>query len=224
MRIYIVEDDAEIRELESYALTSSGFDTVCFAEGASFMQALKREKPALVLLDVMLPGMSGLDLLRQIRSQADTASLPVILVTAKSSELDTVRGLDMGADDYIAKPFGVMELVSRVKARTRNVEPEEKVLRIGDLVLNEASRTVLIHGEPCELTYKEFELLELLMVHAGRVMSRELIMERIWGFDYGGSSRTLDMHIKTLRKKLGDSGRIIQTIRNVGYRLDANAQ
>lgn len=224
MRIYIVEDDAEIRELESYALTSSGFETTCFGEAESFLQALKREKPALILLDVMLPGMNGLDLLQQIRSQADTAAIPVILVTAKSSELDTVRGLDMGADDYIAKPFGVMELVSRVKARTRNTDSGEKVLRVGDIVLNEASRSVLVQGNPCELTYKEFELLELLMAHAGRVMNRELIMERIWGFDYGGSSRTLDMHIKTLRKKLGSSGKMIQTIRNVGYRLVSDSQ
>lgn len=219
MKIFIVEDDAEIRELESYALNSSGFETVCFDKGENFLQELRREKPALVLMDVMLPGMSGLDLLREIRSQADTSNLPVILVTAKSSELDTVRGLDMGADDYITKPFGVMELVSRVKARTRNLEMADKVLKLGDIVLNETSRLVLSQNQPCDLTYKEFELLDLLMTHAGRVMSRELIMERIWGYDYDGSSRTLDMHIKTLRKKLGACGSMIHTVRNVGYRM-----
>lgn len=220
MKIFIVEDDPEIRELESYALQASGFETRCFPEGESFLRALRQEKPALVLLDVMLPGANGLELLKQIRSQADTASLPVILVTAKSTELDTVRGLDMGADDYIAKPFGVMELVSRVRARTRNLEPADKVLRFGGLTLNETGRSVLVAGKPCELTYKEFELLDLLMINAGRVLSREVIMERIWGYDYGGSSRTLDMHIKTLRQKLGPCGPMIHTVRNVGYRLE----
>lgn len=224
MKIFIVEDDAEIRELESYALNSGGFETVCFDKGETFLQELHRERPALVLMDVMLPGMSGLDLLREIRSQADTSNLPVILVTAKSSELDTVRGLDMGADDYITKPFGVMELVSRVKARTRNLETADKVLKLGDIVLNETSRLVLIQNRPCDLTYKEFELLDLLMTHAGRVMSRELIMERIWGYDYDGSSRTLDMHIKTLRKKLGTCGSMIHTVRNVGYRMAVLSQ
>lgn len=219
MKIYIVEDDLEIRELESYALTSSGFDTGCFAEGESFLRELRREKPALVLLDVMLPGKSGLELLQIIRSEADTAQLPVILVTAKSSELDTVRGLDMGADDYISKPFGVMELVSRVRARTRNVDTADQLLRCGPVVLDESSRTVTVDGQPCDLTFKEFELLSLLMQHAGQVLSRERIMERIWGYDYGGSSRTLDMHIKTLRQKLGSAGPLIHTIRNVGYRI-----
>lgn len=219
MKIYVVEDDPEIRELESYALTSSGFETVCFAEGDSFLRELRREKPALVLLDVMLPGKSGLELLRAIRSEADTARLPVILVTAKSSELDTVRGLDMGADDYISKPFGVMELVSRVKARTRNADTAEQLLRCGPVTLKESSRTVTVDGQPCDLTYKEFELLMLLMQHTGQVLSRERIMERIWGYDYGGSSRTLDMHIKTLRHKLGSGGTLIHTIRNVGYRM-----
>ena len=220
MKIFIVEDDPEIRELEGYALQASGFETQCFSEGESFFRALQREKPALVLLDVMLPGANGLELLRRLRGQADTVSLPVILVTAKSTELDTVRGLDMGADDYIAKPFGVMELVSRVRARTRNLEPADKVLRYGALTLNETGRSVLADGKPCELTYKEFELLDLLMVNAGRVLSREIIMERIWGYDYGGSSRTLDMHIKTLRQKLGPWGAMIHTVRNVGYRLE----
>ena len=217
MKIYIVEDDPEIRELESYALRSSGYATMEFAEGSSFFEALRREKPALVLLDVMLPGQDGLSILKQLRSQADTMSLPVILVTARSTELDTVRGLDLGADDYIAKPFGIMELVSRVRARTRHIREEADHFVCGDI----SRRSVTVGGVPCELTYKEYELLSLLIQNAGRVLTREQIMDRIWGYDYGGSSRTLDMHIKTLRQKLGESGSRIHTVRNVGYRMDA---
>lgn len=220
MKIYIVEDDPEIRELESYALKSSGYETMEFAEGSSFFEAIRREKPALVLLDVMLPGQDGLSILKQLRSQADTMSLPVILVTARSTELDTVRGLDLGADDYIAKPFGIMELVSRVRARTRHIREEADRFVCGDITLNESSRSVTVGGVPCELTYKEYELLSLLIQNAGRVLTREQIMDRIWGYDYGGSSRTLDMHIKTLRQKLGESGSRIHTVRNVGYRMD----
>lgn len=219
MKIYIVEDDPEIRELESYALKSSGYETVEFAEGSSFFNALHREKPDLVLLDVMLPGEDGLSILKHLRSQSDTMRLPVILVTARSTELDTVRGLDLGADDYIAKPFGIMELVSRVRARTRNLTRDTDRYTDGDIVLDTASRSVTVSGVPCELTYKEYELLSLLIQNAGRVLTREQIMDRIWGYDYGGSSRTLDMHIKTLRQKLGDSGSRIHTVRNVGYRL-----
>ena len=219
MKIYIVEDDPQILELESYALESSGFQTEGFTEGTSFLHALSREIPALVLLDVMLPGESGLDLLKRLRSQPDTAALPIILVTAKSSELDTVRGLDLGADDYISKPFGVMELVSRVKARTRHQKKDEQTLRYGSIAINEVSHSASVAGAPVELTYKEYELLLLLMRNMGRVLTRDQIMERIWGFDYSGSSRTLDMHIKTLRQKLGEAGRSIQTIRNVGYRM-----
>lgn len=219
MKIYIVEDDPEIRELESYALSSSGFETVGFPDGTSFFHALNREIPALVLLDVMLPGESGLDILRKLRAKADTASLPVILVTAKTSELDTVRGLDLGADDYIAKPFGVMELVSRVKARTRHCRPTNHNLQYEDIVLIPDSRSVTVGDHSVELTYKEYELLQMLLQNTGRVLTRDQIMEHIWGYDYSGSSRTLDMHIKTLRQKLGASGHHIQTIRNVGYRL-----
>lgn len=218
MKIYIVEDDPQIRELESYALESSGFETEGFADGASFLHALNQEMPALVLLDVMLPGESGLDILKRLRSQPDTVNLPVILVTAKTSELDTVRGLDLGADDYISKPFGVMELVSRVKARTRN-RKKETVLSYGDIAISDESRTVTVAGTVVDLTYKEYELLLILMRNTGRVLTRDQLMERIWGFDYSGSSRTLDMHIKTLRQKLGNSGRLIQTVRNVGYRI-----
>ncbi len=219
MKIYIVEDDPEIRELESYALSSSGFETMGFSDGASFFHALNREKPALVLLDVMLPGESGLDILKTLRAKADTADLPVILVTAKTSELDTVRGLDLGADDYITKPFGVMELVSRVKARTRHHRQIASNLQYDDIVLVPESRSVTVDNESVELTFKEYELLKMLLENSGRVLSRDQIMEHIWGYDYSGSSRTLDMHIKTLRQKLGPSGQHIQTIRNVGYRI-----
>lgn len=219
MKIYIVEDDPEIRELESYALTSSGFETMEFPDGSSFFEALRREKPQLVLLDVMLPGEDGLSILKKLRTQADTVNLPVILVTARSTELDTVRGLDLGADDYITKPFGIMELVSRVRARTRHISDDTQQYTYGDIVLTPSSRTVTADGNLCELTYKEYELLSLLIQNAGRVLTREQIMDRIWGYDYGGSSRTLDMHIKTLRQKLGSSGSQIHTIRNVGYRL-----
>ena len=217
MKIDIVEDDPEIRELESYALKSSGYETVEFAEGSSFFNALHREKPDLVLLDVMLPGEDGLSILKHLRSQSDTMRLPVILVTARSTELDTVRGLDLGADDYIAKPFGIMELVSRVRARTRNLARDTDRYADGDIVLDTASRSVTVGGVPCELTYKEYELLKLLMSNAGIVTARDTIMERIWGIDFEGESRTLDMHIKTLRKKLGEAGSMIKTVRNVGY-------
>lgn len=219
MKIFIVEDDPEIQELESYALSSSGFETVCFSEGASCLRALKREVPALILLDIMLPGESGLSILKSIREDPETNRVPVILVTAKTSEMDIVRGLDLGADDYMTKPFGVMELVSRVKARTRNYRKGPEELRYGTIALCEESRSVTVEGQAVELTYKEFELLMFLLRNTGRVLSRDQIMERIWGYDYSGSSRTLDMHIKTLRQKLGDAGHNIQTIRNVGYRI-----
>lgn len=218
MKIYIVEDDPEIRELECYALSSSGFETEGFQDGVALFHALNREIPALILLDVMLPGESGLDILKRLKTGSATAAVPVILVTAKSSELDTVRGLDLGADDYISKPFGIMELVSRVKARTRN-QKNASVLRYENICLNEESRSVTVDGNPIDLTYKEYELMLLLLKNAGRVLTRDQIMERIWGYDYSGSSRTLDMHIKTLRQKMGPSGKCIQTIRNVGYRI-----
>lgn len=217
MKVFIVEDDRDIRELESYALNSSGFETACFENGEAFFLALQKEKPALVLLDVMLPGISGLDILKKLRQRPGFSDVPVILVTAKASEMDTVRGLDMGADDYITKPFGVMELVSRVRARTRKLEQENQPISYGDVCLDLSSRSVSVDGRNCELTFKEFELLHYLMSHAERVLSRDQIMERIWGYDFGGSSRTLDMHIKTLRQKLGESGSLIRTIRNVGY-------
>lgn len=223
MKIYIVEDDQEIAELEQYALSSSGFQVETFSGGPAFYAALGRSVPDLVLLDIMLPGEDGLTILRRLRSQAETRSTPVILVTAKDSELDVVRGLDLGADDYIAKPFGIMELISRVKARLRSQPAAARQTRLtcGGITLSEEQRLVTVDGSPVELTYKEFELLKLLLTAPGTVFTRDLIMERIWGYNYELSSRTLDMHIKTLRHKLGAKGTMIQTIRNVGFKLQS---
>lgn len=222
MRIYIVEDDAEIRELEQYALESSGFQAEGFERAAPFYAAISKALPDLVLLDIMLPGEDGLTILRRLRTQAETRDVPVILVTAKSSELDTVRGLDLGADDYLAKPFGIMELISRVKARLRSA-PSARLpvqYQYGGILLSEEKHQVTVDGVPVELTYKEFELLKLLLSAPGTAFTRDVIMERIWGYNYELSSRTLDMHVKTLRQKLGSKGAMVQTIRNVGFKLE----
>lgn len=222
MKIYIVEDDTEIRELEQYALESSGFEAEGFPSAAPFYAAISRAVPALVLLDIMLPGEDGLTILRRLRTQPETRNTPVILVTAKSSELDTVRGLDLGADDYITKPFGIMELISRVKARLRSAPTAHAPLQYqyGGITLSEEKHQVTVDGTPVELTYKEFELLKLLLSAPGTAFTRDVIMDRIWGYSYEMSSRTLDMHIKTLRQKLGTKGSMVQTIRNVGFRLE----
>ena len=223
MRIFIVEDDPEIRELESYALESSGFETACFSDGESFFAALGQETPGLVLLDIMLPGEDGLSILKKLRSDPRTQAVPVIMVTAKTTEIDTIRGLDLGADDYIAKPFRIMELVSRVKARTRRLaQTAPTVISCGGVEMDDSKRTVTVDGAPCELTYKEYELLKLFLTSPGIVLSRDIIMERVWGMNYYEvSSRTVDMHVKTLRQKLGDHSSLIQTVRNVGYKLEA---
>lgn len=222
MKIYIVEDDKEIQELEQYALESSGFQVMSFSSGPAFWSALNRELPDLILLDIMLPGEDGLTILRRLRTQPETRNTPVILVTAKSSELDTVRGLDLGADDYLAKPFGIMELISRVKARLRSAPTAHTPVRFcyEGLELSEEKHQVTVDGVPVELTYKEFELLKLLLSAPGKAFTRDVIMEKIWGYNYELSSRTLDMHIKTLRRKLGSKGSLIQTIRNVGFKLE----
>jgi len=222
MTIYIVEDDREIRELEQYALESSGFQVEAFERAAPFYHAVQRHLPDLILLDIMLPGEDGLSILRRLRSQNQTKNVPVILVTAKSSELDTVRGLDLGADDYISKPFGIMELISRVKARLRTASAAHpsSSLEYHGIMLSEEKHIVTVDGAPVELTYKEFELLKLLLSAPGTAFPRDMIMERIWGYTYEMSSRTLDMHIKTLRQKLGTKGSMIHTVRNVGYRLE----
>ena len=220
--IYIVEDDQNIREIESYALKNSGYATEEFSCAREFQSRLAERVPDLILLDIMLPDKDGIEVLGKIRRNPDTKKLPVIMVTAKATEIDKVKGLDSGADDYITKPFGIMELISRVKAilRRLNQAEDEKFMTLHDIFLDGEKRMVYIADEPCELTYKEFELLKLFMQNAGIVMTRENIMERVWGVDFEGESRTLDMHIKTLRQKLGDAGKYIKTVRNVGYRIE----
>lgn len=220
--IYIVEDDKNIRELESYALQSSGYEVKSFENSNDFYNECKKQLPELVLLDIMLPEEDGLDILKSLRNQESTKDIPIIMVTAKTTEIDRVKGLDSGADDYISKPFGVMELISRVKAllrRTSRIENNNKVLSFGDIKLDDERHSVTVEGVDCELTFKEFELLKYLLYNQGIVLSREKIMEHVWGFDFEGESRTVDMHIKTLRQKLGAGGNAIKTIRNVGYKI-----
>ena len=222
--IYIVEDNSEIREMEAYALKSCGFEVKAFDCGKSLDEAIKTHIPDLFVLDIMLPGEDGLSILKRLRTQESTSNVPVIMLTAKSSELDKVKGLDLGADDYIAKPFGVLEFVSRVKALLRrsgmvNVEAAEpKIISLGDVSLDEAKHVVTAGSENVELTYKEYELLKLLVSHPGLVYSRQQLLEKIWGIDFKMDTRTVDMHVKTLRQKLGERGAIIQTVRNVGYK------
>ena len=219
--IYIVEDDINIQEIEVYALKGSGFLVEGFENAMSFYQAVSEEIPDLVLLDIMLPDEDGMKILGQLRSKPETEDLPVIIVTAKTSEIDTVKGLDAGADDYICKPFGIMELISRVKALLRRSgrRTDNKRLQLGELILNPDQRMCLSGTRNIELTYKEYELLQYLMLNAGIVMKRDMLMDKIWGLDYEGESRTLDAHIKSLRKKLGQSGTHIHTVRNVGYMI-----
>ncbi|MDR0220110.1 MAG: response regulator transcription factor [Lachnospiraceae bacterium] len=219
--IFIVEDDKNIREIETFALKNSGYEVCEFETAGEFFAALEKGSPDLIILDIMLPDIDGLAALGQLRENKKTTAIPVIMVTAKGSEIDKVKGLDIGADDYITKPFGVMELVSRVKAMLRRSQPEgrEKVLTVGAVRLDEEKHQVTTDGQEIELTFKEFELLKLLMSRAGNVTTREDILDKVWGTDFVGESRTLDMHIKTLRKKLGTAGAMIQTVRNVGYVL-----
>ena len=219
--IYIVEDDKNISEIESYALKNSGYQVDSFENAKTFWSRCQERKPDLVLLDVMLPDSDGIEVLKKIRRNPDLKRVPVIMVTAKSSEIDKVKGLDNGADDYITKPFGIMELISRVKAllRRMNQDEEEKQLEFQNIVLDCEKRQVMLDGQLCELTYKEYELLKLLLLNAGIVASRDMILDRVWGTDFEGESRTLDMHIKTLRQKLGSAGPMIRTVRNVGYML-----
>ena len=221
MRIYIVEDDADIRGMMTYALRNSVYEVEGFGDGKSFFEAVGARTPDLVLLDILLPGEDGLSLLSALRARPETKDLPIMMVTAKTTELDKVTGLDMGADDYLTKPFGIMELVSRVKALLRRTAPKEQaqVYRCGDVELDDSRHAVTVGGEPCILTYKEYELLKFLLINQDIVVSREKIISHVWGFDYGGESRTVDMHVKTLRQKLGESGALIKTVRNVGYKL-----
>lgn len=221
--IYVVEDDRNIQEIETFALSSVGYQVRGFETAGHFYRALEEQLPDLVLLDVMLPDEDGLSIVKALRHRNDTVTIPIIMVTAKTTELDKVKGLDIGADDYMTKPFGVMELISRVKAmlrRTSRAEEEEKVLRLGNIVLDREKHAVYVRDEPCELTYKEFELLKLLMTNAGIVVTRDVILNRVWGIDFEGESRTLDMHIKTLRQKLREEAVHIKTVRNVGYIME----
>ena len=223
--IYVVEDDDNIREIETIALKNSNYLVKAYARATDFYRALNDILPDLVLMDVMLPDENGCDIVRRLRSQSATKRLPVIMVTAKTSEMDMVKGLDDGADDYIKKPFSVLELLSRVKALLRrSTEETAQQLRVGDIQLDNARRIVLAQGKNVELTYKEYELLRYLMINAEMVLSRESIMRFVWGTDFEGETRTVDMHIKTLRQKLGPCGRQIGTVRNVGYVLQSTPE
>lgn len=220
--IYLVEDDDSIRELVLYTLHTTGFEAEGFRNAADFWQALEKELPQLVLLDIMLPDEDGLHILKRLRAGAETADLPVMMLTAKSSEYDRVVGLDSGADDYMPKPFGMMELVSRVRALLRRAAKpaaEDKLFTAGSLAVDVKRRAVTVDGEPVILTYKEFELLCYLLENRGVVLSRDQILTKIWDYNYSGETRTVDVHIRTLRQKLGDAGSRIETVRNVGYRL-----
>ena len=217
--IYIVEDDAEVREMETYALKSSGFEVLAFDCGKAMDEQVKVKVPDLFILDIMLPGEDGLSILKRLRSQEITRDIPVIMLTAKGAELDKVKGLDLGADDYMAKPFGILELISRVRAVLRRsdrgtvVSEVSEIFSVGNVELDDRRHLVRVNGNAVDLTFKEYELLKLLMSHPGTVYSRQQILEKIWGIDFDMDTRTVDMHVKTLRQ-----GSIVQTVRNVGYK------
>ena len=220
--IYYLEDDDSIRELVIYTLTHSNLEAKGFAHPRDFWRAMEEQKPSLLLLDIMLPGEDGLQILQKLRGSSSTKRLPVILITAKGSEYDKVRGLDIGADDYIAKPFGMMELVARIKAMLRRTdESDQPSFHLGCLSVCPGSHEVKVEGESVILTYKEFELLCLLFKHQGLVLTRDQILTRIWGYEFDGESRTVDVHIRTLRQKLGAAGDYIETVRGVGYKMGA---
>ena len=217
--IYMLEDDSNIRSFVLYALNNTGLSAVGFEKPSEFWEAMKNERPSLLLLDIMLPEEDGLSVLKKIRSGAEFSDLPVILLTAKGTEYDKVIGLDSGADDYIAKPFGTMELISRIKALLRRAGgKEENEFRVGELYVNPSRHIVKAAGKEVQLTYKEFELLCYLLENMGTVLTRDKILSRIWGYDFDGESRTVDVHIRTLRAKLGDCGSIIETVRGIGYK------
>ena len=222
--IWCVEDDASIRDIEVYALSSAGFEARGFEDGSSFYAAItgEKEKPQLIVLDVMLPGIDGIELLRRIRANAALKQIPIVMATAKGSEYDKIQGLDLGADYYLTKPFGVMEFISCVKAVLSRcgAEDEKGTLNACGISMNTLEHTVSADGERITLTYKEYELLKLFLSHIGTAFTREQLMERVWGTDYMGETRTVDMHIRTLRQKLGKCGESIKTVRNVGYRME----
>lgn len=221
--IWCVEDDASIRDIEVYALQSTGFEARGYEDGNTFWRELQSEKPELVVLDIMLPGMDGIQILKKMRENKEFQAIPVIMATAKGEEYDKIHGLDLGADYYLAKPFGVMELVSSVKAVLRRCQPKriDHLLKTGNLIVNLDEHTVTANGERILLTFKEFEILRLFLSHPGMVYTRDQLFNDIWGMDYCGETRTVDMHIRTLRQKLGIYGKMIETVRGVGYRLEA---
>lgn len=231
--IYIVEDDPEIRELETYALKNAGFEVLAFDCGKSMDEKLRSAagtpegSPSLIVLDIMLPGEDGLSILKRLRTQASTSLVPVMMLTAKGTEMDKVKGLDLGADDYLAKPFGVLEFISRVKALIRrssaiaaDLPKDDDIFKMAGVVVDDNRHVVTVDGVTCDLTFKEYELLKLLMQRPGIVFSRQDIMERVWGIDFSLETRTVDMHVKTLRQKLGEKNDIIKTVRNVGYKAE----
>ena len=220
--IWCVDDDNTIRDIEVYTLTQTGFEAKGFADGISMLEARKTEKPELIVLDIMLPGKDGVEILKEIRQSPENRKIPVIMATAKGTEMDKIHGLDTGADDYLVKPFGLMEMVSRIKAVMRRCEPDEKeeVLTIGEITLRDKEHLVTVNGEKVVLTFKEFEILKLFMSNPGIVFSRDRLLSEVWGIDYLGESRTVDMHIKTLRQKLGDAGALIETVIGVGYKME----
>lgn len=223
--IYCVEDDGNIRELVVYTLKSTGFDAEGFEDGKKFFQGIEKNLPELVLLDIMLPGEDGISILKRLKAAPDTRDIPVIMVTAKGAEYDKVKGLDLGADDYVTKPFGMMELVSRIKAVLRRSgalrQETSDLLRVGEIEIDVKKHEVKVEGEVVRLTLKEYELLKRLMSHPDMVMTRDSLLEDIWGYDFDGETRTVDVHVRTLRQKLGRSGEKIETVRGVGYRMGA---
>lgn len=223
--IWCVDDDDTIREIEVYTLTQTGFEARGFADGNSMLETLKTEIPELIVLDIMLPGKDGVEVLKEIRSDSQTAKTPVIMATAKGTEMDKIHGLDTGADDYLVKPFGMMEMVSRIKAvlrRCESVKNEDDIVSIGDIVLNDKEHIVTAKGENVNLTFKEYKILKLFMNNPDIVFSRDKLLSEVWGVDYLGESRTVDMHIKTLRQKLGEAGAQIKTVIGVGYKLGSS--
>lgn len=220
--IYCVEDDSSIRDLMIYTLNSAGFEAKGFDCADSFFDALQTEKPQLIMLDIMLPGEDGISILKKLRMQGTTEDIPVIMATAKGTEYDKVTGLDLGADDYLAKPFGMMEMISRIRAVLRRTNPQEtpKLLTVGNLTLNMETYIVLADNERVQLTLKEYKLLRTFMENLGRVFTRDQLLEIVWGMDYIGETRTVDVHINTLRTKLGECGNYIETVRGVGYRME----
>ena len=220
--IYVVEDDNDILEIETFALKNSNYEVKGFSNAKDFYEAIEEKVPSLAVLDVMLPDEDGLQIVQKVRSIPKMANLPIIMVTARTTEIHKVKGLDIGADDYLTKPFGVMELIARVKAllRRTGVQEDKKQLKLEEIIMDDEKHAVFVNEKQCELTYKEYEFLKMLLENIGIVLKRESIMSRIWGTDYMGETRTVDMHIKTLRQKLGEAGNHIKTVRNVGYMIE----